>query len=125
MSDTTLHPGAVLRDALNGLAMSASELARIIRVPPNRISQIIAGKRQISADTALRLGHLFGNGAWYWMDLQTAFDIEVTREAFTPDFQPLAPVADARVPANDNNRNVLPLRRLDATVRSGGQSPED
>jgi len=51
-----IHPGEFLTDELDELGMSAAELARIIHVPANRISQIIAGKRNITADTALRLG---------------------------------------------------------------------
>ena len=51
-----IHPGEFLADELEELGMSAAALARIIQVPPNRVSQIIAGKRNLTADTALRLG---------------------------------------------------------------------
>ena len=60
MARTPIHPGEVLADELTELAISASSLAREVKVPVNRISQIIAGKRAISADTALRLGKWFG-----------------------------------------------------------------
>jgi len=52
-----VHPGDVLADELDTLDMSASALARAINVPPNRISQILKGRRSITGDTALRLGH--------------------------------------------------------------------
>ena len=61
MARTPIHPGEILSDELAELNMAAAELARAIRVPPNRITQIIAGKRSISADTALRLGKWFAS----------------------------------------------------------------
>ena len=54
---TPIHPGAILADELAEIGISAAELARLIEVPANRVSQIIAGKRAITADTALRLAH--------------------------------------------------------------------
>ena len=57
--------------------MAAAELARAIRVPPNRITQIIAGKRSISADTALRLGKWFGTGPRLWLNLQQAYELDL------------------------------------------------
>jgi addiction module HigA family antidote len=65
----------VLGEELEALGVSATELARQIDVPPNRISQILRGKREISADTALRLGHWFGVEAQFWLNLQTQFDL--------------------------------------------------
>lgn len=57
--------------------MSPTEFARQISVPPNRIGQIIAGKRSITGDTALRLGHWFGVSPQFWLNLQTQFDLVV------------------------------------------------
>jgi antitoxin HigA-1 len=54
MARTPIHPGEILADELKAIGISAAELARKLNVPPNRISQIVAGKRAISADTALR-----------------------------------------------------------------------
>jgi antitoxin HigA-1 len=68
-------PGAILKDELAEIGVSPTELARQIDVPPNRISQIIAGKRAISGDTALRLGHWFGTDPQFWLNLQTQFDL--------------------------------------------------
>jgi addiction module HigA family antidote len=67
-----VHPGEILAEELEALELSASEFARQIGVPTNRVSQIIAGKRSLSADTALRLSHWFGTSAEMWMGLQSA-----------------------------------------------------
>lgn len=72
-----IHPGEVLSDELIELNLSASALARQIKVPPNRISQIIQGKRAITGDTALRLGHWFGMNPQFWLNLQSQFDLRV------------------------------------------------
>lgn len=69
------HPGEVLRDELAELSVSQTTFARQIAVPPNRISQIIAGKRSVTGDTALRFGHWFGVDPQFWMNLQTQFDL--------------------------------------------------
>jgi antitoxin HigA-1 len=75
-----LHPGEVLREEfLDPLDMSAYALAKALSVPLNRITAILAGERAISADTALRLGRFFGTTPEFWINLQGAHDIEVTR----------------------------------------------
>lgn len=71
---TPIHPGEILSDELRELGISAAELARLIHVPANRISQIMAGKREITADTALRLGRWFGTGPQLWLNLQQAYN---------------------------------------------------
>ncbi len=76
VSDQALHPGAVLSNELGVLGVTPTELARQLAVPPNRISQIINGKRAITGDTALRLAHWFGNDPAYWMNLQSDFDVQ-------------------------------------------------
>ena len=80
MARTPIHPGEVLADELAELAISASSLAREVKVPANRISQIIAGKRAISADTALRLGKWFGTGPRIWLNLQQAYELDLTSQ---------------------------------------------
>jgi len=77
MFKRTVHPGDILKDELKGLGISPAELARQIDVPPNRVGQIIAGKRSITGDTALRLGHWFGTDPQFWLNLQTQFDLTV------------------------------------------------
>ncbi len=79
MSRTPIHPGEILNEELEALEMTAAELARTIQVPANRITQIIAGKRAITADTALRLGRYFGTTADLWMNLQKAYELKVAR----------------------------------------------
>lgn len=80
MNRRAVHPGEVLSEELEELGVSPTELARQIEVPPNRISQIINGKRDITADTALRLGHWFGSCAQFWTNLQTQFDLARAQE---------------------------------------------
>ncbi len=72
-----VHPGAVLKDELDELGVTPTEFARQIDVPPNRISQIIAGKRAVTGDTALRFGHWFGTDPQFWLNLQSAYEIRV------------------------------------------------
>ena len=78
MARTPIHPGEVLADELTELEISASRLSRELKVPANRITQIIAGKRAISADTALRLGKWFGTGPRLWLNLQQAYELDLT-----------------------------------------------
>ena len=63
MARSPIHPGEILGDELAELNVTPTELARQLRVPHNRITQIIQGKRAITGDTALRLGHWFGTSA--------------------------------------------------------------
>lgn len=76
-----VHPGEVLRDELEELAVTPTELARQIDVPPNRIGQIVAGKRSITGDTALRLGHWFGSEPQFWLNLQAQYDLAQANRA--------------------------------------------
>jgi addiction module HigA family antidote len=75
-----VHPGEILEDELDELGITPTELARQIDVPPNRISQIIAGKRAVTGDTALRLGHWFGCEPQFWLNLQSAYEIRIAEE---------------------------------------------
>jgi addiction module HigA family antidote len=70
-----VHPGVVLRDELGGFGITPTEFARQIDVPPNRVSQIIAGKRSITGDTALRFGHWFGTEPQFWLNLQAQYEL--------------------------------------------------
>jgi antitoxin HigA-1 len=80
MARTPIHPGEFLQDELEELGISAAELARRIHVPANRVSQILAGRRNISADTALRLGRWFGTGPDIWLNLQKAYELDLARQ---------------------------------------------
>ena len=75
-----VHPGEVLKDELEELNVTPTEFARQIDVPPNRVSQIIAGKRAVTGDTALRFGHWFGTDPQFWLNLQSAYEIRIAEE---------------------------------------------
>ncbi len=81
MARPAIHPGEILAEELAEIAVTPSELARQLRVPPNRITQIVHGKRAITGDTALRLGHWFGMSAQFWLNLQSAYDIRIAEKA--------------------------------------------
>ena len=74
---TNIHPGEILlKEFLVPMEVSAYRLSKDIEIPQTRISQIIKGKRRITADTALRLSSYFGNSAKFWLGLQDDYDIE-------------------------------------------------
>lgn len=75
-----LHPGEHLAEQLEALDISAAELGRQLRVPGNRISQILTGHRGITGDTALRLGHFFGTSPQFWLNLQVTYDLLVAEQ---------------------------------------------
>ena len=75
MFKRAVHPGEVLRDELAEMGVSRTTFAREIAVPPNRVGQIIAGKRSVTGDTALRFGHWFGVDPQFWLNLQAQFDL--------------------------------------------------
>lgn len=77
MARTPVHPGEILAEELGELGVSPTELARQLKVPANRITNIINGKRSVSADTALRLGHWFGTSAEFWLNLQQAYELRL------------------------------------------------
>lgn len=71
----TAHPGRLLKRELEARNLSANRLALDIGVPSGRITDILNGRRSISADSAVRLGRHFGNGARFWPGLQGQYDI--------------------------------------------------
>jgi addiction module HigA family antidote len=75
-----LHPGEILREQfMADFGVSVNRLARDLRVPPTRISEIVNERRAITPDTALRLARYFGTTAEFWINLQTAHDLDVAR----------------------------------------------
>lgn len=72
-----VHPGRLLKRELQARNLSANMLALDLSVPSGRITDILNGRRSITADTAVRLGRYFGNGAAFWLDLQSQYDIAV------------------------------------------------
>jgi len=84
-----IHPGEILyEEFMQPLAVSINALAREIAVPPNRISDIVNGKRSITADTALRLGKYFGVSAELWIGLQADYDLRLARRTSWPEAEP-------------------------------------
>ena len=81
MTRPAIHPGEILGEELKELGITPTELARQVKVPTNRITQIVNGKRNISGDTALRLGHWFGTSPMFWLNLQSAYDLRVAASA--------------------------------------------
>ena len=76
-----VHPGEILKGELEELEITPTDFARQIDVPPNRVSQIIAGKRSVTGDTALRFGHWFGSDPQFWLNLLTQYDlVQAARE---------------------------------------------
>ena len=86
-----IHPGEILADELEEIGINAVELSERIGVPNNRIYQILNGKRDITADTALRLGQFFGTGADFWMNLQKAYELDTAREKIGDSLEGIIP----------------------------------
>ncbi len=82
MPVTAIHPGEHLAEELRALGMSATELARQLEVPTNRITEILYGKRAITGDTALRQAHFFGTTAEFWLNLQSLYEIRLAQRKF-------------------------------------------
>jgi|SRR5210317_841154 addiction module HigA family antidote len=82
-----IHPGEVLlEEFLKPLGISAYRLSKDLNIPQTRVSQIIKGKRKVTADTALRLSKYFGNSAQFWLGLQNDYDIEFEQIKRNKDF---------------------------------------
>lgn len=87
MARTPIHPGEILADELAEINLTAKKLADVIEVPPNRLYQILAGKRSLTADTALRLSQYFGMSADFWMNLQSAYELDLARKESGKEIQ--------------------------------------
>lgn len=76
-----VHPGEVLREEfLKPLGLTQYRVAKSLKVPARRINEIVHGTRAVSADTALRLARFFGTSDRFWLNLQTAYDLDVERD---------------------------------------------
>ncbi|MEO8630215.1 MAG: HigA family addiction module antitoxin [Betaproteobacteria bacterium] len=80
MGRSAIHPGEHLAEQLKTLEMSAAELGRKLKVPPNRITEILNGQRAVTGDTALRLGHFFNTNPQFWLNLQTIYDLRMAEQ---------------------------------------------
>lgn len=96
---TPIHPGDVLADELEALEMSAAELARRIKVPTNRVTQILGGSRAVTADTALRLGRFFGASALFWLNLQKLYELDLAAQSMGQDINAITPYDHTRQPS--------------------------
>jgi addiction module HigA family antidote len=77
-----VHPGEILsEDLLKPLGISLNRLGRDLRVPVTRVSEIVHGRRSITADTALRLARYFDTTPEFWMNLQAAYDLDAAQRA--------------------------------------------
>src|SRR5918996_3750670 len=80
MARLAIHPGDQLAEELKTLNMSAAELARQLKVPTNRVTSILNGRRAITGDTALRLAHFFGTSAEFWLNLQNLYELRLAEQ---------------------------------------------
>lgn len=93
-----IHPGEILQhEFLIPLEISAYRLAKDLGIPQTRVSQIIHGKRRITADTALRLSKYFGNSAKFWLGLQDDYDIEEEKATLEKDLESIVRFKDKEV----------------------------
>jgi len=89
-----IHPGEHLAEELEALKMSAAELARRLKVPTNRITEILNGQRSVTGDTALRLGHFFGTSAEFWLNLQSLYELRLAEHKAGKSIQVLPTLKD-------------------------------
>lgn len=97
MGRSAIHPGEHLAEQLEEFGMSAAELGRQLGVPTNRITAILHGQRAITGDTALRLGHFFGNSPQFWLNLQTRFELRVAAQKSGEAIEALPTLARRKV----------------------------
>ena len=91
-----VHPGEILREEfLKPLDVSAYRLSKAIGVPQTRLSQVLQGKRSVTADTALRLARYFGTSAKFWLGLQEDFDLEEELRHNARSLAKITPLAEA------------------------------
>ncbi|MCK4829351.1 HigA family addiction module antidote protein [bacterium] len=99
-----ITPGEILReDFMEPLGISINQLARDLAVPPNRVSEIVNGKRAITADTALRLQRYFGVEAQFWLNLQSEYDLRIIKRKIWPDIE----------------QRIIPSKNLESQLQRG------
>ncbi len=99
-----ITPGEILREDFMGpMNISINKLSRDLVVPPNRISEIVNGKRGITADTALRLERYFGVEAQFWVNLQSEYDLRMIKRKI----------------GNDIEQRIIPVKKLESQLDSG------
>ena len=121
-----IHPGEILeKDFMRPLGLSANGLAKALDVPVTRVSDIVRGRRGITADTALRLGRFFATSPELWLGLQTEYDLRIARRDF-------GEVIERRVPsrrppgsrhANSSGATSAPLSEIHESAARYGRAP--
>jgi addiction module HigA family antidote len=103
-----ITPGEILKeDFLGPLKISINQLARNIGVPPNRISEIVNGKRMITADTALRLQRFFGVDAQFWLNLQLEYDLRLAkRQRWTDIEKQITPIQPSLKTFEEKSKSI-------------------
>jgi len=104
MGRSAIHPGEHLAEQLTELGMSAAELARQLKVPTNRVTEILNGQRSVTGDTALRLGHFFGTSPEFWMNLQKLYELRMAEQKFGDAIKDLPTLAKAMKKLSDNSQ---------------------
>ena len=99
MAVPAIHPGEQLAEELTTLQMSAAALARKLKVPTNRITGILNGRRAITGDTALRLAHFFGTSEEFWLNLQKLYELRLAEEKAGKTIKALPVLKNEHVPA--------------------------
>ncbi len=89
MRRTAIHPGEHLAEQLQVLGISAAALGRQLKVPTNRVTEILNGQRAVTGDTALRLAHFFGTSAQFWLNLQSLYDLRTAEQKTGADIRNL------------------------------------
>jgi addiction module HigA family antidote len=114
-----IHPGEILEEEfMRPLGLSANALARRIDVPVTRISEIVRGKRGITADTALRLSRLFGTSSGLWLGLQSEYDLRVARRDLSRE--DLIRITPLKKPAEYGEDNSSRTYRVGEQVETYG-----
>lgn len=95
-----IHPGEVLdEEFMKPLGITAYRISKATDIPQTRLSEIIRGKRRLSADTALRLGKYFGNSAEFWLGLQSDYDLEEERRGIRSELNRIQTYSHSKVVA--------------------------
>jgi addiction module HigA family antidote len=116
------HPGEVLNaEFMVPLGLSARRLAKQIGVPPNRITEIIRGRRDLSADTALRLSRCFGTTAQFWLNLQDAH--ELSKAEATHDYTGIKALHSAKTATKKAERGSPDRTPVKASMPEGKHTP--
>ena len=91
MTRDPIHPGKFLADELEALNITPTQLAATLKVPPNRIYQLLAGKRALTADTALRLSQWLGTSAEMWLNLQKLYELRLAEQTTGEEIKRIIP----------------------------------